>query len=210
VSDRRARHRPIARVLPFALCFVAARARADDGWRRIGVEGGIVLEAREVAGSSLHEVRATVHADATPAAILAVLWRHEEQPRFMPHLKHVEVVRDAGDERVVYEQLEMPVLKDRDVVLRVRRTTDPATGTIDVRSAAISDEGPPETSAFVRVRSSAGHWHLVPAGGGTDLTYTIRTDVGLPGWLVNRAQHEAVPDAVHAVIERARAVPATP
>ena len=197
-------------MLPLALCLVAPRAKADDGWRRVDVEQGIVVDAREVSGSPLHEVRATAHADASPAAILAVLWRHEEQPQFMPHLKHVEVVRDAGDERVVYEQLALPVLKDRDVVLDVHRTIDPATGTIDVTSAAVSDEGPPETSRFVRVHTSAGHWHLVPAGGGTDLTYTIRTDVGLPAWLVNRAQHETVPDAVHAVIERARRAPPSP
>jgi hypothetical protein len=198
-------------VLPLALCVLAARAKADDGWRRVGVEGGIVVEAREVPGSSLHEVRATVHADAPPAALLGVLWRHEEQPQFMPHLRHVEVVRDGADERVVYEQLDIPLLKDRDVVLHVRRTVDATTGTIDVTSAAVSDEGPPETSRFVRVKTSAGHWHLVPAAGGTDLTYTIRTDVGLPAWLVNRAQHETVPDVVHAVIERARrAVPPSP
>jgi hypothetical protein len=122
----------------------------------------------------------------------------------MPHLKHLEVVRDGADERVLYEQLDVPLLKDRDVVLLVRRTTDATTGTIDLTSAAISDEGPPETSRFVRVHTSAGHWHLVPANGGTDVTYTIRSDVGLPAWLVNRAQHETVPDAVHAVIERAR------
>jgi hypothetical protein len=182
--------------------------KADDGWRSVGVEEGIVLEAREVPGSALHEVRATVHAGSPPAALLAVLWRHEEQPQFLPHLKHVEVLRDAGDERVVYEQLEFPVLKDRDLVLRVRRTIDAATGTIDIRTEAVPDEGPPETSRFVRVRTSAGHWHLVPQAGGTDVTYTIRSDVGLPGWLVNRAQHEAVPDLVRAVLDRARATAA--
>jgi hypothetical protein len=197
-------------VLPLALCLLASRAKADGGWRRVDVEGGIVIEAREVAGSSLHEGRASVHADVAPAAIVAVLWRHEEQPQFMPHLKHLEVVRDAGDERVLYEQLDVPLLKDRDVVLRVHRTTEATTGTIDLTSAAISDEGPPETSRFVRVHTSAGHWHLVPAGDGTDVTYTIRSDVGLPAWLVNRAQHETVPDVVHAVIERARRAAPTP
>jgi hypothetical protein len=188
---------------------LARGAQADDGWHAVRVEDGITVEARDVAGSPLHEVRAIVHADAAPAAILGVLWRHEEQPQFMPRLRHVEVVRDSGDERVVYEQIAVPLLKDRDVVLRVRRTVDAATGTIDVRSQAVSDEGPPETSQFVRVRTTAGHWHLVPASnGGTDVTYTLRTDLGLPAWLVNRAQHDTAPDMVRAVVDRARTRPA--
>ena len=136
-----------------------------------------------------------------------MVWRYEDHPRFVPHLQHAEVLRDAGDERIVYEELSLPVLKDRDVVLRARRTTDPATGAIDVTTTAITDEGPPPTSRFVRVRSSAGHWHAAPAsGGGSDVTYTIRTDVGggVPAWIVNRAQHEAVPDLVRAMLARAR------
>jgi hypothetical protein len=189
-------------VLSLALVALAHPARADDGWRRVASDHGIVVEARDVPGSSLHEVRATTHAEPPPAAILAVLWRHEEHPQFWPHVRHVEVVRDDGDERIVYEQLDIPLLKDRDVVLRVRRTTG-ADGTVDVQTTAISDEGPPATSRFVRIRESAGHWHLAPAGGGTDITYTVRSDVGLPAWLVNRAQRETIPDVVRAVIARA-------
>src|SRR6185503_1139537 len=147
----------------------------------IDVEDGIVIETRDVEGSALREVRATTHTDVDPPAIAAVLWRHEEHPSFVPHLRHVEVVRDAGDQRIVYEQIGVPLLRDRDVVLRVRRQVDPSSGVIDVRTTAIADEGPPETSRFVRVRTSAGHWHLVPApSGGTDVTYSIRTDVGAP------------------------------
>ena len=205
-SRTHTRRRALAVAAFIAACALGPVARAEDGWTRIGVEHGILIEAREVEGSPLHEVRATVHVDPPPAAILAVLWRHEDQPRFVPRLTHVEVLRDAADERIVDEQFGVPVLKDRDVVIRVRRTIDPTTGTIDVRSAAITDEGPPETSRFVRVRTSAGHWHLVPApGGGTDLTYTIRSDTRVPAWLMNRAQTQAVPDLVHAMVTRAAA-----
>jgi START domain-containing protein len=76
-----------------------------------------------------------------------------------------------------------------------------------VTTTSITDEGPPPSSRFVRVVTSAGHWHAEPAaGGGTDVTYTIRTDVGgrLPAWIVNRAQRETVPDVVRAMLTRAR------
>jgi hypothetical protein len=188
------------------LVLLAAGAMADDGWERVDVEDGITIEARDVEGSSIHEVRATAHVDVPPAAIAAVLWSYQDHASFVPRLRHAEVVRDAGDERIVYEQIELPLLKDRDVVLRVRREIDPATGAIDVRSTAITGEGPPESSRFVRVRTSSGHWRFAPAGGGTDVTYVIRSDVGgaVPAWIVNRAQREAVPDLVRALMARAR------
>lgn len=165
------------------------------------------IETRDVEGTSQREARVTVHAAASPVAILGVLWRHEEHPRVLPRVRNLEILRDDGDERLIYQQIAVPVGKDRDVVLRVRRTIDAATGVIDVRSATVTDEGPPPTSQYVRVRTSAGHWHLVPAaGGGTDVTYTLRTDGGggLAGWVAGYAQRDAVADLLRAVLERAR------
>src|SRR5262249_33527399 len=162
-------------------------------------DDGILVESRDVAGSSFREVRATTHATASPEAILRVLWRHEEHPRFIPHLRHVEIVRDAGDDRVVYEQIDVPLLRDRDVVLRAHRSSARATGVADATPTAVTDEGPPATSRFVRVRRSTGHWHAVPSpGGGSDVTYTLQTDAGgvVPAWIANRAQHDTVPDVV--------------
>lgn len=187
------------------LLLAAAGVAAADGWTRLGVEDGIALEARDVPGSSLREVRATTRADVPPAALAAVVWDYDSHASFVPHLRHAEVIRDAGDERVVYEQVDLPLLRDRDVVLRIRRETD-ADGTVDIRSTAVADEGPPASSRFVRIRTSAGHWRFAPAGGGTDVTYVVRSDVGgaVPSFIADRAQREAVPDLVRAMIERAR------
>jgi hypothetical protein len=192
-------------LLLIAVALAAAQTPAGDGWKRVDEEHGIVVDAREVPSSSLREVRASIHSALPPATIAAVVWRYEDHDRFVPRLAHAEVVREVGpDERIVYEQLALPLLKDRDVVLRARRETA-ADGTIDIRTTAIDGEGPPPTSRFVRVQTSAGHWHLAPAAGGTDLVYDIRTDVGgaVPAWIVNRAQREAVPDLVKAMLDRA-------
>jgi hypothetical protein len=195
----------MARLALLVLLLFATCAVADDGWKRVDEEHGIVVDARDVPGSSLHEVRASIHSALPPATIAAVVWRYEDHAQFVPRLEHVEVVRDVGsDERIVYEQLAIPLLKDRDVVLRARREHAPD-GTIDIRTTAIDGDGPPPTSRFVRVQTSAGHWHLAPAAGGTDVVYDIRTDVGgsVPAWIVNRAQREAVPDLVKAMLDRA-------
>jgi hypothetical protein len=165
------------------------------------------IDTHDVEGTALREARVTVRAAASPAAILSVLWRHEEHPRILPRVRRLDILRDDGDERLIYQQIAVPIGKDRDIVLRVRRTTDAGSGIIDVRSQTVTGEGPPESAQLVRVRESAGHWHLVPApGGGTDVTYTIRTDAGegLVRWISGRAQRGAVADLVHAVLEQAR------
>jgi hypothetical protein len=167
----------------------------------------IQVQVRDVEGTSQREARATAHAAAPPAALLDVLWRHPEHPRIMPRVRHTEVLRDDGDERLIYQQIAVPIGKDRDVVLRVRKTVDPATGVVDVRSSTVTDEGPPESPTFVRVPMSAGHWHLVPApDGGTDVTYTIRMDAGggLASWVAGYAQRDAVTDLMRAVFAHAR------
>ena len=180
---------------------------ADDGWQRMDEERGIVVDARDVAGSGLHEVRATAHADAPPAAVLAVLWAQEEYPKFLAHVTTVRILEAQDNERLLYEQLAVPFAKDRDVVLRVRRRVDATTGVVEITSTAVTDTGPPPTSRFVRVQVSDGHWRLVPAGDGTDVTYTNRTDAAgfLPDWIVNRIQKATVPDLVRAILDRAAA-----
>ena len=182
---------------------------ADQGWRSAGTHDGVTIATRDVDGP-VHEIRATVHAPTPPAAILATLWRHEEYPQFVPYLKRLDVLRDEGNTKLLYEQFSVPVLKDRDRVVRVSRTVDKATGTCDLTSVAVSDEGPPPVRDHVRVTRSTAIWHLVPAAaGGTDVTYTVRTDGGgvVPGWIVNSAQKDAVPKLVRAMLDRAAATP---
>jgi ribosome-associated toxin RatA of RatAB toxin-antitoxin module len=185
---------------------VASTSLATDTWRQAGTHDGVAIETRDVEGSSVHELRATSHVPVPPTAVLATLWRHDEYTRFVPYLTRLDVLRDDGDTRLLYEQLHIPIVKDRDVVLRVTRHVDQASGVCDVTTLAVPGEGPPTTDAFVRVQTSAGRWHLEPAAdGGTDVTYTIRTDVGgfVPGWIANVAQREAAPKLVRAMLDRA-------
>ena len=100
-----------------------------------------------------------------------------------------------------------PLSQNRDVTLRVRRTFSPETGVYEIASVAVPDEGPPESRAYVRVRTSVGRWRLAPAAdGGTAVVYTVRTDAGglLPAWIVNAAQKDVSAQLVRAMLERAR------
>ena len=104
---------------------------------------------------------------------------------FVPHLRNVEIVREDGAERIVYEQIGVTLFADRDGVLRARRQS---TGERRDRRPARRDRG----------TRGAGDVALCVSGREPDMAsragpnvaptqYTIRTDVGrqLPAWVVN-------------------------
>lgn len=184
--------------------FLASIAHADD-WRRVVDRDGIVVESRSVDGSAIQEVRVTAHSPLPPAAIMSTLWKPKEYVEFIPYLKRLEVLRDDGDSRLVYEQIRVPVVKDRDVTVRVTRAFSPETGW-EMHSVAVPTEGPPESSDYVRVRMMEARWRLVPDDTGTAVAYSVRTDAGpwVPAWVVNRAQRDITAKLVRAMLDRAQ------
>src|SRR2546427_1635009 len=152
-----------------AALVIARVACADEAWQRVADSDGIVIDRRAVDGTAIHEVRATAHSPLPPSAIMATLWKHEDYVQFVPYLKRLDVLRDDGDTKLIYEQLHVPLLKDRDVTLRVTRTFSSETGGYEIASVAVADEGPPERGAHVRVRTSASRWRLAAAAGGGTL-----------------------------------------
>jgi len=196
------------RMTVVALLVLASVARADDGrWEPLGQRDGITIERRTPADSPLRELRLTVSSPVPPAALMATIWKHDEYVQFLPYLKRLDVLRDDGDTKLIYEQIRVPILSDRDATLRVTRTSSPDTGTYEVASRAVPDDGPPERPGYVRVRTSLSRWQLAPApDGGTAVTYTIRTDAGgrLPGWIFETIQKDAAVKVLRAMLDRAR------
>src|SRR5262245_52140239 len=142
-----------------ALTAVASAHAGDAGWERIAERDGIVIE-RRAAEPPMREIRALAHSPLPPAAIMATLWKHDEYMQYVPYLRRLDVLEDDGDSKLIYEQIKVPVVKDRDVTVRVTRTFFPDTGTYELNSVAVPDEGPAESRDFVRVRTSVGHWLL--------------------------------------------------
>ncbi|HJQ82475.1 MAG TPA: START domain-containing protein [Candidatus Binatia bacterium] len=193
---------PVAGVLLLA----AVGHAADGDWERLGERDGIAIERRTTAGSPIRELRFTTHSPVPPPALLATIWKHQEYPQFVPYLERLDVLRDDGDSKLIYEQIGLPLLKDRDVTLRVTRTTS-AEGVREVTSVAVPDEGPPESGDHVRVRTSRSLWQLAPTDdGGTAVTYRIGTDAGggIPAWILDRIQRDAAVKVLRAMLERAR------
>ena len=191
-----------------ALLLLACVSQAGDGeWERLGEREGIVIERRSVGHSSIRELRLTARSPLPPAVLMATIWRHEEYAQFLPHLKRLDVLRDEGDAKLIYEQIRVPLVKDRDLTVRVTRSFSPDTGTYEVASLAVPNEGPPESRDYVRVRTSLTRWSLAPVpDGGTAVTYRICTDAGtrLPAWILDRIQRDAGVKILRAMLDRAR------
>jgi len=195
-----------AGILAFVL--LASVGGADDaGWQHHGERDGIAIDERSSGNSRVRELRLTTRSPVPPAVIMATIWRHEDYIQFLPYLKRLDVLRDDGDTKLIHEQIRVPVVKDRDLTVRVTRAASPDTGAYEITSVAAPDDGPPETRDHVRVRTSAARWNLTPAaGGGTDVTYTIRADAGglLPAWIVDTFERDAAVKILRAMLDRSR------
>lgn len=189
------------------LCLALPAMARAEGWEKLSEKDGVLVERRSVPGSAYFEVRATGRCPLPPAVVYATLWKHDEYMQFMPHLKSLQILKDEGNYRFVYEQVSMPVVADRDYTVRLTKLVDPESQTYQTVFESATDVGPPENSKFVRVHKIKGSWTLTPLDGGkaSSLTYLAYSEPGgsLPTWLVNSAQKDAPRDVVLAVIKRA-------
>jgi len=182
-----------------------AWARAT--WDQVSEVEGMRVERRPLSGTGRYEVRVSTSAPFPPQVIFETLWRHHEYPDFVPYLKHLTILKESPNEKVLYEQITMPFVRDRDYTVKVTAEREPTTGRMQVAFVSAPEEGPPVQATSVRVRAIQGSWTLVPTrDGGTLVTYVVASDPGgaLPAWLVNRAQRTAVPALVKAMLDRVK------
>jgi len=165
------------------------------------------VERRPLPGTRRYEVRVVTSAPFSPQLIFETLWRHHEYPEFVPYLKHLTILQEAPNAKVIYEQLTMPFAQDRDYTVKVTAERDPATGRIQVAFVSAPEDGPPAQPGYVRVTAIHGSWTVVPTpDGGALVTYVVSSDPGgaLPAWLVNMGQRKAAPALVKAMLDRVK------
>jgi polyketide cyclase/dehydrase/lipid transport protein len=167
-----------------------------------------VVERRPIVGSRSFEVRVTARSRLSPAVIFSTLWNHRVYPEFIPHLKRLDLLSDSGDERVVYEQVAVPLAQDRDYTVRLQKRVDAAAQRYKILFATANEAGPPPDSHHVRVLRIHGSWTVEPDadGRGSLLRYDLLTEPGgaIPTWVANLAEREGAMALVTAVLKRAR------
>jgi ribosome-associated toxin RatA of RatAB toxin-antitoxin module len=176
-------------------------------WERLSEKDGTLVERRVVPGSRMGEIRVTAHSPMAPAAVFETIWKHQEYLEFVPYLKRLTVLSDTGDERVAYEQLALPFVRDRDYTVRSRRRVDPATHRYEILIESANDAGPPPDGSHVRVTKIRGSWITEPGpdGKGSLVRYEMKSDPGgmIPAWVADRTMRRAAADLVRAMLKRA-------
>lgn len=175
-------------------------------WERAGSEKGFDIEKRKAEGTKLFEVRVSGNVDLPPKAIFDVLWDVKSQAKFAPHLKRLDVLEEAADSVIVYEQVDVPAVTDRDYTLRLRRLTDDATQLYQVMAENADAKGPPPRADHVRMTKIWSIFSIEPADRGSFISYHSFGDPAgdIPAWLSNAAATKGPLDFVVAIVNEAK------
>ncbi len=189
-----------------AMALTSFSVAADEPWKADTTRNGLKLELRAVPGSSYEEYRVKTESPASPKAVIDGLWSGltEDLPST---ISKREFLSRSDNEMVVYDLIHTPVVSDRDLVLRIRRTVHADTGVIDVRFQTVEQGGPPPSPDRVRIPAVRGGWTIEPSpSGGSVLTYVCYSEPGgsVPAIFVRGAQKDQVFLDVQRVLRRAR------
>lgn len=173
-------------------------------------DGNLVAQTWQVPGLVAPIVRVRVQApDLQPAELFAVAWDVGSQARWAPRLKRLDILSSGPDELLLYEQIDAPVVRDRDYVVRLRATArgDGPGGSFRIDASGASDPSRPVDPSHIRMTDLWSRFSFVPrAGGGCELTYDAFGDPAgaLPGWLKRSAGVRGPVDFVQALVTEAR------
>jgi hypothetical protein len=192
-----------AAVIASASLGVAGSARGEEAWRVVNERNGVTLERRAVEGSRYLEYRVHAHTTVSAPAALTRIWGGIGDER-SPTVKHRTVLHRAEDELVVYDQIHAAVVSDRDVTIRIRKSSD-GHGGFEIAFESATDMGPPPAAGYVRLPMVRGNWRIEPtADGGATIAYRCYSEPGgaIPAFLVRGAQQDSTLDEFERVLTR--------
>lgn len=183
-----------------------AGASPGPGYVRVAQEGGVTVYRKE--GTPLIDILAEGVIPAPPERVREVLLDYPRHPEFLQRIPEVRVLaRDPGS-MLVYQRIDLPVLADRDMVLRVTWGEGPG-GALFTHFASVGAEAPvPPRRGLVRVTTHEGGWRLRPisvAGRPATLArYQMHIDLGgsLPLWMARSQAGKDVPGLFAAISAR--------
>lgn len=180
-------------------CFAAPGFAAD--WERHGSEDGVVLESRQVAGSSLPEFRGSAVLAAPILEIAAII---DDLDRFCEWQKRCvgarQLQRTSDTERIFYTRTAAPwPLQDRDTVLRGKVSGLGENQDVVVRFDHLHDPRFPPHAGVVRMPTVSGHFRMTRIDDDhTRVEYQVRADPGglVPAWAARLSARQVPRDTL--------------
>lgn len=188
-----------------ALVTLALAAGPD--FKKVDEVDGIVVETRPVDGSALVELRLTAETTKTAGSLCDAAFGDGAFDPEEPDLKARTIVTQGPDERVTYEQINPPLVANRDYAVRARRLRADD-GSCRMTFEAANELAPAKPEGWVRITKLRGEWRFEPtAAGKTRVTYVIFSDPGgsLPAFLVEGSRRKIAVRWVKLIVGRGKA-----
>ena len=137
---------------------------------------GVLIEARSVTGSSLVELRLKTTTTKSPGSLCDAAFGDGKFDPAEPDLQSRKVISESADERVTYDQINPPVVSNRDYAVRAKRLR---TGEDSCRMTfeAANEVAPSKPVGWVRITKLRGEWRFErQPDGKTQVTYLVFTD----------------------------------
>jgi hypothetical protein len=132
---------------------------------------------------------------APPEQVYNALLEYEHQVGKIGRVSEATILSRVPGGLVVYERLNLPVISDRDFVLRVTHGQDLSRRWISYQ--AVNGLGPGPRRGIVRVTRNNGAWELLPTQGGraTIARCEFRINLGgmLPLWMAKSRAGSEIP-----------------
>jgi len=193
---------PSTSMLAVLLLALAAPAAAES-WRleheASGDDTGLHMWSRSVQGSAYPEYRMELRLRAAPDEVVGALETNMFDSRTWPDNFQRKVLEQRQGFVLAYDYISVPLLADRDAVLRIESLRDPETGARRIEWSTTREAGPAPRSGVVRMPRSDGFWSVEPDGeGGSRAVYQAFVDFAgsLPGSLVSSSVESSILEQV--------------
>lgn len=178
---------------------------ADAEWKREAAPDGVTLESRPVKDSAFYEYRAQADTDAPVPALCDAVFDWGTVSKDHQQLKARTLLEDHPDSRIVYDQLDPPVVSCRDFAFTVTRDRR-ADGSCRLDFFPTNEKAPRSPDGWVRMEKLKGSWTFEPRGGGkTHVTYQLWADPAgsIPAVFVHGSQLAAAVETLKKGIAKA-------
>lgn len=177
---------------------------AEPSWRQDRKVDALDVEWREVKDSAFHEYRITTESALPLGRLCDAVWG--KNAKVAGDFKKRVVIKETDTERWTYEQIGVPLVKDRDCLMHVTLARPVESGRCEVRFETFTDPAYPEDPSFVRVPVVRGHWVLEPKREGyVAVTYVVYSEPGgsVPAIFARGGQRDAAIGFMRTILARA-------
>ena len=177
---------------------------AGPEWKQLDTVDGITIFSREVPRERVVELKLTVTSTASVERLCDAAFGDGKLDPAEPGISVRKVLSQSGTERVTYEQIDPPLVSQRDYAVRATKQTLPD-GRCVMAFAAANELAPAKAEGVVRIEKLRGSWEFERTATGTRATYVIFTDPGgsIPAVFIEGSRRKTALAWVRLVLRRA-------